>query len=203
MKTLLSDENIDLAIQYSLGDTTEFDKLSPGYQNLFLSILEDSNSSMLREAMVLRMLDYISYPEKHGMDGYCPITNKQKEVKPRLIFGKQKLNSSGKFNDISTELLNKKDGCDVICAAFHGSRLLYVVEFPYELIKPVLQRKVDSAIVGRRVQSDFSWKDYDSDKLKVWFFNEDLAKETNSLSKLHLKMLQERFDPSSTKEVFS
>lgn len=193
MKTFLSDENIDLAIQYALGNDSAFENLDPGYRNLFLAILSDSNSSMLREAMVLRMLNYISYPEKHGMDGYCPVTGKQKEVKPRFIVEGQKLGASGKFNDITTDLLNKKDGCDVICAAFYEGRFLYVVEFPYELIKPVLQKKVDNAVVGRRVQSDFSWRDYDSDKLRIWYFNEALATDTNSISKPHIEMLKGRY----------
>ena len=78
MKTLLSEENIDLSIQYALCNDEPFNELSDGYKNLFLSILGDSNSSMLREALVLRYLNYISHPEKHGMDGYCPITGKQK-----------------------------------------------------------------------------------------------------------------------------
>jgi hypothetical protein len=193
MKTMLSKENIHLAIQYALGNDAAFNNLDAGYQNLFLAILGDSNSSMLREAMVLQYLNYISYPEKHGMDGYCPLTGKQKEVKPRFINEGKKVGNSGKFNDITTELLNKKDGCDVICAAFYEGKFLYVVEFPYELIKPVLQKKVDNAVIGRRVQSDFSWKDYDSDSLRVWYFDETLAKTSSSLSKPHFDMLKGRF----------
>lgn len=190
---MLSDENIDLAIQYASGNEAKFNKLDAGYRNLLLTYLSDANSSTLREAMVLRMLNYVSYPEKHGMDGYCPVTGKQKEVKPRFINEGKKVGNSGKFNDITTALLNKKDGCDVICAAFCEGKFLYVVEFPYELIKPVLQKKVDNAVIGRRVQSDFSWKDYDSDSLRVWYFDEVLAKKTDSLSKPHFDMLKGRF----------
>jgi hypothetical protein len=193
MKTLLSDENIDLAIQYSLGNDSVFENLNAGYRNLFLSILSDSNSSMLRERMILKFLGYQSYEDKHGMDGYCPITGKQKEVKPCFIVEGQRVGSSGKFNDSTTELLNKKDGCDVICAAFHEGKFLYIVEFPFELIKPILQKKVDDAVIGRRIQSDFSWKHYDSDELKIWYFNESLINNTNSLSKPHFSMLKRRF----------
>lgn len=192
MKTLLSDKNIDLAIKYSLGDDSAFNNLDPDYRNLFLAILSDSNSSMLREAMILRMLNYISYPEKHGMDGYCPVTGKQKEVKPRFIVEGEKVGRSGNFNDMTPELLDKKDGCDVICAAFHEGKLLYIVEFPYEVIKPRLREKIDNAVVGRRVVCDFGYKHYDSDELQVKYLNESLIEETNSLSKPHFNMLKKR-----------
>lgn len=192
MKTLLSDENIDLAIEYALGNDEAFNKLSDGYRNLFLAILGDSNSSMLREAMILRMLKYISYPEKHGMDGYCPTTGKQKEVKPRFIVEGEKVGRSGNFNDMTYELLDKKDGCDVICAAFHEGRLMYIVEFPYEVIKPRLKEKIDSAKIGKRVVCDFGYKHYDHDSLRVRYLNEKLIKDTNSLSKPHLDMLKKR-----------
>ena len=132
MKELLSVENIDLAIQYALLNDEPFNELSPGYKNIFLSILGDSNSSMLRESLVLRYLNYVSYPDKHGLDGYCPLTGKKKEVKPRFIIEGQQLSGGGNFNDMGYDLLDKKDGCDVICAGFHEGRLLYVTEVPYE-----------------------------------------------------------------------
>jgi hypothetical protein len=193
MKTSLSEENINLAVQYGLGNDAEFDKLGDGYKNIFLSILGDINSSMLRERAVLQFLNYENYDSKNGMDGYCPITNKQKEVKPCFITEGKKITYSGKFNDMTSNLLNKKDGCDIICAGFYEGRFLYIVEFPYELIKPILQQKVDNAVVGRRVQADFGWNTYDDDSLKIWYFNEKLINDTNSLSKPHLEMLKRRF----------
>lgn len=195
MKTVLSEENINLAIQYGLGNDEEFDKLSDGYKNIFLSILGDINSSMLRERAILQFLKYKNYDSKNGMDGYCPVTNKQKEVKPCFITEGKKITYSGKFNDMTTNLLNKKDGCDIICAGFYEGRFLYIVEFPYELIKPILQQKVDNAVIGRRVQADFGWKSYDDDSLKIWYFNEKLIKETNSLTEPHFNMLKRRFKP--------
>ena len=190
--TRLSDENVDLAIKYAKGDEHALDNISEGHRNCILAMFSDVNSSMLREAMTLRLLNYISYPEKHGMDGYCPITNKQKEVKPRWLNEGQKLSSSGNFNDMTHLLLDKKDDCDVICSAFYQDNLMYVVEFPYQLIKPRLKRTVDRAVVGRRVVCGFSWKDYDADDLKVHYLDEALITKTNSLSKNHLKMLVER-----------
>lgn len=197
MKTFLSDENIDLAIQYALGNDEEFNKLDEGYKNLFLSILGDSNSSMLREALVLRYLNYISYPKKHGMDGYCPVHGKKKEVKPRFICEGEKVGGSGNFNDMTHELLEKKDGCDVICAAFNEGRMLYVVEFPYEVIKPRLKKTIDSAKIGKRVVCHFSWKNYDHDSLRVHYLNQTLINDTNSLSKQHLAMLTKRYNATS------
>lgn len=193
MKISLSDKNVERAVQYGLGNDEEFEKLDEDYQNLFLSILGDSNSSMLRERAVLRFLNYTPYDTKLGLDGFCSVTGKQKEVKPCFVVEGQKVSSSGKFNDVTTELLNKKDGCDVVCSGFYEGRFLYIVEFPFELIKAVLQTKVDNAVIGRRVQADFGWKHYDNDQLKVWYFNESLAKDTNSLSKPHFNMLKERF----------
>jgi hypothetical protein len=198
MKTFLSNENIDLAIQYALGNDRVFESLDPGYRNLFLAILGDSNSSMLREAMVLRMLNYVSYPEKHGMDGYCPITNKQKEVKPKFIVEKQKIGAtSGNFNDMTTELLDKKDGCDVICAGFYEGRFLYIIEIPYEVIKPKLRTRVDNAKIGKRVVCEFGYKNYDHDSLQVKYLNEALITKTNSLSKPHFDMLKKRYNATS------
>jgi hypothetical protein len=195
MKTLLSDENIDLAIQYSLGNDSVFENLDPGYRNLFLAMLSDSNSSMLREAMVLRMLNYTSYPEKHGMDGYCSLTGKQKEVKPKFIVEGQKIGAnSGNFNDMTNELLDKKDGCDVICAGFHEGRFLYVIEIPYEVIKSKLKTRVDSARIGKRVVCEFGYKNYDHDSLQIKYLNENLIAETNSLSKPHFDMLKKRYN---------
>ena len=196
--TILSHENIDLAIQYALGNDKEFNKLSPGYRNSLLSILSDSNSSTLREALVLRMLNYISYTEKHGMDGYCPATGRQKEVKPRFVKEGTKVGTSGSFNDMTYDLLDKKDGCDVICAAFHEGRLLYIVEFPYEIIKNALKEKVDTILSKRsikpttRITCSFNYNNYDHDTLKVRYLNESLIKETKSISKAHFEMLQRR-----------
>ena len=197
MKTLLSEENIDLAIQYALCNDEPFNKLCEGYKNLFLAILGDTNSSMLRESLVLRFLNYISYIEKHGMDGYCPKTGRQKEVKPRYICEGQKVGGSGNFNDMTYELLDKKDGCDVICAALNEGRMLYVVEFPYEVIKPRLKKTIDSAKIGKRVVCHFGWKDYDHENLRVRYLNEALINSTNSLSKQHLAMLTKRYNATS------
>ncbi len=195
MKTLLSDENIDLAIQYALGSEAAFINLDPGYQNLFLAILGDSNLSMLREAMVLRYLNYISYPEKHGMDGYCPATGKQKEVKPKFIVEGQKIGAtSGNFNDMTNELLDKKDGCDVICAGFHEGRFLYIVEIPYEVIKPKLKTRVDNAKLGKRVVCEFGYKNYNDDRLVIQYLNESLIADTKSLSGPHFEMLKKRYN---------
>lgn len=197
MKTVLSDENIDLAIQYALGNDEPFNTLSEGYRNLFLAILGDSNSSMLREAMILRYLNYISHPEKHGMDGYCPVTGKQKEVKPKFIVEGQKIGAtSGNFNDMTYDLLDKKDGCDVICAAFYEGRFMYIIEIPYEVIKPKLKMRVDSAKVGKRVVCEFGYKNYDDDRLNIRYLNEDLIVKTNSLSKPHFEMLKKRYNAS-------
>lgn len=198
MKTLLSNENIDLAIQYALGNDTAFNDLDEGYQNLFLAILGDSNSSMLREAMVLQYLNYISHPEKHGMDGYCPVTGKQKEVKPKFIVEGQKIGAtSGNFNDMTNELLDKKDGCDVVCAAFYEGRFLYIIEIPYEVIKPKLKTRVDNAKVGKRVVCEFGYKNYDHDDLKIRYLNQELIEQTNSLSKPHFDMLKSRYNASN------
>lgn len=195
MKTLLSEKNINLAIQYALGNDESFNQLNDDYRNLFLAILGDSNSSMLREAMVLRYLNYISHPEKHGMDGYCPVTNKQKEVKPKFIVEGQKIGAtSGNFNDMTYELLDKKDGCDVICAGFHEGRFLYIVEIPYEVIKPKLKTKVDNAKIGKRVVCEFGYKNYDDERLVIRYLNESLIESTNSLSKHHFEMLKKRYN---------
>ena len=204
MKNIISTENVDIAIQYAMGDENAFNTLDPGHQNMILASLGDHNSSMLREAMILQYLNYTTYSKKHGMDGYCNITGKQKEVKPTNIVEGQKIASSGNFNDMTSELLEKKDECDVICAGFYEGKFLYIIEIPFVVIKPKLKKQVDRAKLGKRVVCSFSYKDYDHDDINIRYLNEKLIDKSKSLSKKHFDMLKRRKtgEKTATLETF-
>lgn len=169
-----SKEALDTALTFFLGDTTRFDKMDKMGQEFFLQYVTDCNSSSVREAVTLHYLNYQSYSEKHGADGYDPVTNKQKEVKPRMIKGNEKLKNVGNFNDMTMELIEKKKDFDIICSLFHENRLVYIVEFPFHLIRDKISRPVLKAKAGKRVVCHFSWKDFDDDHLVIHYLNKNI-----------------------------
>lgn len=184
----LSKQNLDLATQYFLGDTTMLDQKDDDFKNLFLSFASDNNSSTMREAVTLHYLGYDSYSQKHGADGINPKTNKQIEVKPKFL-SEGKLGNTGNFNDMTMDLLNKKIDFNVVCSLFFQSRLIYIVEFPLTTIYEKLKEPIINAKAGKRVVCQFNYLNYDTDDLVIHYFNEELAKQYNCLSKPHLQML--------------
>jgi hypothetical protein len=187
----ISQENIDLATNFFLGDSSLFNKKDKDYQNLFLSYASDNNASSIRELVTLSYLNYNIYTQKHGADGFDPATNRIKEVKPRFIKEK-KVSSTGNFNDLTLDLLDKKKDYDIICSLFTPTKAVYIVEFPISLIMEKLKKSVINARQGSRVQCHWSWNSYDSDKLIVHYFDKDYAKEVGCLAKAHYKMLESR-----------
>ena len=189
---MLNSEDIDLATQYFLGNTEPLLKESERFSRLFLTYITDNNSSTLRELVTLNLLGYKSYDEKHGADGIDINTNRIKEVKPKFLRLGQKLGSSGNFNDMTLSLLEKKKDFDIICSLFSYDRLIYLIEFPLSVIYDKLRKPIDNAVKGKRVVCHFTFKDYDNDLLKVYYFDKELAEERKCLSKTHISMLESR-----------
>ena len=187
----LSNNNLDLATQYFLGNTKALDAKDDDYKNLFLTFATDNNSSTVREQVTLHYLGYQPYQEKHGADGVDTKTGRQKEVKPRFLHD-GKLGNSGNFNDMTLELLEKKKDYDIITSLFYQSRLVYVAEFPMSVIFEKLKKPIVNAKLGKRVVCQFNYKDYNSDELRIHYYNKNVVDAINCLSKPHKIMLESR-----------
>ena len=187
----LSKYNLKLATNYFMGDDSLFLEKDDDFKNLFLSYATDNNSSTIRELSTMYYLNYTSFHEKLGADGIDENTKKLKEVKPRAVSNKR-IGSSGNFNDMTSELLEKKKDYDIICSLFQNSRFVYIVEFPMSVIYEKIKLPIVNAKAGKRVVCSFSYKDYDDDKLIVHYLNKDLL--SSSVPKNHAKMLIEKYD---------
>lgn len=189
---MLSRKNLELVTKFFLGNRKCFDKKDEEYKNLLLTYATDNNSSTLRELATMNYLKYKSFPEKLGPDGIDLETGILKEVKPKTIKTEKKSASSGNFNDMTLDLLEKKKDYDIICSLFKDSRFVYIVEFPMSSIYEKLKQPILKAKAGKRVVCSFSYRDYDPDVLKVHYLNEELIH--TSVSKNHAKLLIELYD---------
>lgn len=183
-------------MQYFLGDTTALDTKDDMYRNMFLAYASDNNSSSIREAVTLHYLGYTQNTAKHGADGVNPTNGQEVEVKPKYVAEGKTLSSAvGNFNDMTIELLEKKKEYSVIGSLFSDKRLIYIVEFPISLIYNKMEQhiiKMKNGKAGKRVVCSFNYSNYDSDLLKVHYFDEKTATETKILSKPHREMLTKR-----------
>ena len=185
-------ETLKLITDYYTGNTKSFDGKDETFQNLLLFYVSDNNSSTLRELATLSLVGYESNPSKHGHDGVARTSNRLKEVNPRFIIEGEKAGVSGNFNDMTLLLLNSKRYMDVVCSLFCGNRLIYIVEFPLEIIYEHLKQPIDNAKLGRRVVCSFGWKQYDHPSLRIHYFDSISAIEKGCLSKPHYNMLMSR-----------
>ena len=189
----ISENNLNIATQLFLGNPNPLLKKDQDFQNLFLSYISDSNSSTIRELVTLHILGYQPYHEKHGADGIDNTTGKLKEVKPKFLY-EGKLSNTGNFNDMTFDLLEKKKDFDIVCSLFSRDRLIYIVEFPLQLIYDVLKKPIINAVAGRRVVCHFNYKNYDDDLLKVYYLDVEVCKQRKCLSNPHLQMLEKRYN---------
>jgi len=191
MKCSLSQKNLDMLTQYCIGNTEQFEQKDEDYKNIVLSWMSDVNSSSVRELITLNYLKYEKLEKKHGADGFDPINQRYKEVKPRSIF-EGKIASSGNFNDMTLNLIERKKDFDVICSLFFQNRLVYIVEFPFSRIEEKIKVPVNKATLGRRIVSTFTYKDYDCDDLRIHYYDRELVGSSKCLSKKHIEMLSRR-----------
>lgn len=187
----ISQENIDIATNFFLGDSSLLSKKDDAYKNLFMSYASDNNASSIRELVTLYYLGYDLYTKKHGADGVDKLTGRLKEVKPRFV-KEGKVSGTGNFNDLTLDLLEKKKDYDIICSLFTPTKVIYIVEFPLELIMEKLRQSVINAKPGQRVQCHWTWSSYDSDDLIIHYFDRKAAKDSGCLSKPHYLMLESR-----------
>lgn len=201
MNVKLSEQNLIIATTFFLGQQQLFDKKDEDYQNMFKAYATDNNSSTLRERVILYYLGYESYDNKLGADGLNPVTKREVEVKPKYIaYGKKGNGSAGNFNDLTYDLLDKKKNQDIICGLFQGNVLIFIVEFPMEVIYDYMKNELTRLISknANRKTVSFSYKEYDSPKLILHYFNDFYAKEC--LNKNHYKMLRKFWTPEQREQ---
>lgn len=186
----LSESNIKIAIDYSTRGIVALNDKDEDFINLFLSYFSDKNSSSLRESVTLMYCGYVKNQSKHGADGYDSSNGRMKEAKPSYIGEGKKLGSSGNFNDMTMELLEKKKDYDIIDSVFHCGRLAYIVEFPLIDIYDVLSKPILNAKIGRRVVCHFKYSDYANSNLKIHYYNPSITKMC--LQTKHDKFLREK-----------
>lgn len=186
----LSENNIKIAMDYSIRGRVALNDKDEDFINLFLSYFSDKNSSSLREAVTLMYCKYIRNHDKHGADGYDPLTERIKEVKPSYLAEGKKLGSSGNFNDMTMDLLEKKKDYDIIDSVFHCGRLAYIVEFPLIDIYDVLSKPILNAKIGKRVVCHFKYSDYANSNLKIHYYDPSITRMC--LQKKHDKFLREK-----------
>lgn len=187
----LSSTNIEIITQYYLGNTTLFESKDEDYKNLLLCYAQDKNSSSIRERVTLHYLGYEKYEKKHGADGYNPKTGDKIEVKP-IFKNKGKLGGCGNFNDMTLDLLESKREFNVVCSYFYIDRLIYIVQFPFEIIYEKIKKPIVNAKIGKRVVCHFTYKSYDDESLIVHYYNDIIAKKYRCLPKNHMDMLIRR-----------
>ena len=197
---ILSETNLDLITDFFMGNTKSFLKKDDDYKNLLLTYATDNNSSSIRELATMHFLKYKSYSKKLGADGIDEKTGILKEVKPKTISDGKKVKNSGNFNDMTLELLEKKKNYDIICSLFNEYKFVYIVEFPLLSIYEKLKEPIVNAKTGKRVVCQFSYKDYEPDKLKVHYLNLSLLHK--SVSKNHAEMLIDKYDNNKSRLIF-
>ena len=62
----ISQENIDIATNFFLGDSSLLSKKDDAYKNLFMSYASDNNASSIRELVTLHYLGYDLYTKKQA-----------------------------------------------------------------------------------------------------------------------------------------
>jgi hypothetical protein len=168
----------------------------PKFSRLLIRILEDKNSSFLRQSVTCLVAGLTESKSKHGYDAFYkdPETEKTThvEVKPVRINEGEKVANSGNFNDLTPKLLEDKKNWDVVCSAFNANcKLIYVVRFPMLTIYEHLKSQAIAAKQKKKARSvcSFTYKNYDDPKTDVLFLSE-MAQ--NYLPFEHYSMLQRR-----------
>lgn len=117
--------------------------------DLLTTYLNDKNSSSLREYLTVILSNYTHNPNKLGYNGYNHNSNLlgnpiNCEAKPKNIITsnydlkktKPKFNSECSFNDYTHKRLekDKQNNLNILSSGFLDGELLYIIEFPFEMI---------------------------------------------------------------------
>jgi hypothetical protein len=161
--------------------------------NLILSYLSDKNSSTLREAITANICGYKWSSEKLGYDAFDESRQLPVEIKPKLKT-KSGFNGNGNFSDLTPEKVNEmlQNNLIMVSSLFHNSQLIHVIEFPFLVIHPVIEKQVfEKCVINKQKQArsaNFSSKDYHDSDIKIHYLNAELSKINNSTF-LHKRLL--------------
>jgi hypothetical protein len=202
MKTTLSKKTIEIGFDYCCNKSVDLG--NDFSKNLFLSILSDPNSSMMREAITVYASGYEWNSEKLGVDAINNKTKQPIEIKPKLHH-KGQCNGGGNFSDYTYDRLYKdyKKNLAIVCSLFSNDKLMYVLEFPFSVLYETLKKQLDQKITveGNRYcrSASFSWKNYmDSEDIKIHYIDLSLIKKYKCISKNFMKALENLVNPPST-----
>lgn len=147
----------------------------------------DVNSSALRELFTLIKAGYIPTPGKLGYNGKSS-SGIPCDVKPINVRSdskrKRKLNGGGNFSDFTYERLERffKDDTIMLVSGFVDGRLMYILEFPFPLLKGEIKRQLDKFFTKPRRSGEylrsasFSFKHYKgSSELKIIYVAPNLG----------------------------
>ena len=202
MRTILSDELINFGKEYVLGNIKKID--DPLFENIFLSYLNDLNSSSLREAITCKIIGCKWNPNKLGDDGFDSETNSIKEIKPKYIYDEKKSNGSGNFGDLTHSRLDAyiSKNITIVTSLFVKNHLIYIIEFPIKIIEKKLRdqliQKCD--IEGNRYcrSAMFNYKDYiEHEETKILFVNKHLLNLLNCVPKNFLLCIDKKLNLNS------
>lgn len=141
------------------------------------SLLNDLNSSTLREIITLHVCGYERIDTKKGYDGFDSKTKKFKECKPKL-FTTNKTDGSGTFTDLNPTRLEKykQEDPDVIVSLFANNRLVFIFEIPFHVIHSKCEIAVQRECSERKQKHarsvTFNYNDYiDSKELSIRYLD--------------------------------
>lgn len=191
----LSLEKAELFANYAIG---KIDSLGV-HDEFYNYTISDVNSSKMREELTLIISGYSQVTGKLGHDGQDKITEKFKEVKPKLYTGKS-LSGTGNFTDLTLSRLErlKRDNIDIVVSLFAYNRLVYIMEFPIRTIYERLYNQVYEKCVIKQNDycrsANFSYKHYmDSDNLKIKYIDLSIIdKYPEIINKPFTKKLREK-----------
>ena len=176
-----SQDYIDAALKFC---TRQIDTLGhPLADDALFTHLDDSNSSLLREAVLAHVANLKWCSEKHGPDAMDPVTGKNYEIKPKRG-DKSPFKGGGSFSDLTEKRIEamKTTNDGMIVGLFVERRLVLALEFLLSDIMPKLEAKVIKECVEGKNRyarsSGFDYRNYkDSKNLKIIYIDEDMIAE--------------------------
>lgn len=153
----------------------------------------DSNSSKFREDVTKWVIGLETSEGKHGYDDDFNAI----EVKPKNFTGKSKLNGGGSFSDFTWKRDEKyaKDKVKMLISGFYYGKLLFIVEFDYNVIRPKIQSLLKKRLPNGDVKNNyvrsagFSYIDWiDSSYIKHYISPNLDEYKTSIVKKLYEKL---------------
>lgn len=179
---IISEELKNVILDKATGKKVQLDPLMEELLDIYFG---DVNSSTVREYVTTIIAGYEPLPGKLGRDAIDPVSNKEKECKPKNWSNKKKpSNGSGCFNDYTRKRFNKdiKENLDIVSSFFIDGECVYVLEYNISAIADKLdvQIKKKCEDQGNSYVRSAAWT-YSSfinhDSLKFHYLNKSLIEK--------------------------